>query len=76
MDDSESARERRLRRKYQKAGLRLEKTPGCHWSRYYGTGYQIVENNTVIRGHWGGRGYRNSLAEAEDMFAELVPVES
>jgi len=73
MDDNESARERRLRRRYKKAGLRLEKTPGRHWTRaYYGPGYQIVENNTVIWG-CGGREYEGSLTGAEEMFSVFVP---
>ncbi|MEQ1782532.1 MAG: hypothetical protein ABMA14_14305, partial [Hyphomonadaceae bacterium] len=66
MDDNELARERRLRRQCQKAGLRLEKTPGRHWQRGHDDpGYQIARYNEVVAGAHQ-REYSLSLAQAEE----------
>ena len=72
MDDNECARERRLRRQCQKAGLRLEKTPGRHWQRgHYDPGYQITRDNTVVGGCYH-REYDLTLAQAEESLSVLV----
>ncbi|RUW58361.1 hypothetical protein EOA16_28030 [Mesorhizobium sp. M7A.F.Ca.US.008.03.1.1] len=68
---TEKSREDNARRRLSKHGFRLRKTPARSWLRaYYGPGYMITENNTVVRG-CHGREYTDTLADVESYVADL-----
>jgi hypothetical protein len=63
-----AARERRLRYVLEKSGHKLHKTPARSWRRaYYGVGYDVSCDNTLVFGCWHQR-YQATLEECEEMY--------
>lgn len=63
---TDKIREDRIRRRLDKIGYRLCKTPARSWLRAeYGPGYMIVDHTNTVRLGCGGREYQATLADAE-----------
>ena len=70
MQDTDLARERKLRHALDRFGYRLAKTPARSWLRsYYGPGYMVLDGNTAIFGCCS-RGYEATLDEVEAWFSD------
>jgi hypothetical protein len=72
-EPSIKVREDRARRALAKHHCRLCKTPSRSWLRkYYGVGYQIIDQSNTVRIGYGTREYEATLKDVED-FAFRIP---